>query len=462
MTSYRIQNKLSLRYQFKKQLLISLGILVLVFSLLLYKLFFIGIHSTTHRAMLSMAQYYAEQLNINTHYDIPTGGAFSGYLGKKALPDSITQLIGDKRLDDYELAIFDNAQTLTFKRPENIYFVLRFPIEAIAKPLYLVYHENPIHAIHPSQRPAPLSVPRSIAIITLIAISIVYLIAKQLITQVLNPLNQLTHMTECLDESNPERRFTIMEDKSEIGVVANTLYQTMQRMHQYHQREKQFLQHASHELRTPIAVVRSALDIITLRSSLGRQDIDDQHINIRRANQIMTETTEAILFLNRNETATQYAISVDLKQMINTIIADHSYLLTKKSLDVEVIFDSDNPVCYPLPESLCRITLSNLIRNAFEHTLSGSVSIYLKDKMISITNTDTHLHSSLNSNPDLPLNHNVPMQTGQYTAQHQGFGMGLDIVDQIVKQQGWQLSSTSHPIIGNQVVLSFNLNNQIL
>ena len=57
----------------------------------------------------------------------------------------------------------------------------------------------------------------------------------------------------------------------------------------------------------------------------------------------------------------------------------------------------------------------------------------------------------------------VNMHTEQpatiHSTQYQGFGIGLNIVTQIVKQQGWQLSSTSHPTIGNQVVLNFNVDN---
>lgn len=460
MTTHRISNNFSLSSQFKKQLMISLGILVLVFSLLLYKLFFIGIHSTTHKTMLSMAQYYAEQLSRDRSYEIPKGGVFSGYLGEDAIPHDLTQLMIDKPLTNYDLAVFDNTQTFTLKGPKHVYFILKYPIEDYRENLYLIYHDDPTHIIHPSQKPTPLIIPLSIVIITLIAVSIVYLIAKQLINQVLKPLNQLTHMAECLDESNPKHRFKIMEDKSEIGAIANTLYQKMQRMHQYHQREKQFLQHASHELRTPIAVVRSALDIITLRTTQGKQDVDDQHTNIRRATQIMTETTEALLFLNRNETATQFSLAVDLKLMINTIVADHRYLLNKKALDVEVIFDSDNPICYPLPESLCRITLSNLIRNAFEHTFSGTVCIYLKDTIISITNTDVPLNASSKVTSHQQANMHAEQPASIHSTQHQGFGIGLNIVAQIVKQQGWQLSSTSHPIIGNQVVLNFNVDNK--
>jgi len=440
-----VSNKSSLKYQFKKQLAISIGLLVIVFSFLLYNLFYIGIGTTMHRTMMSMASHYAKQVELNTHYQLPSGDEYSAYVGRKNIPSEIEALFDVDAVNNFEFAVNDGNQLVKFFRPEKVYFLLAYPIENNKDKLYLLYNESHNKKLAPPPKRGPLlNFPISVIVITLFAIALVYWVAQQLIGKVLNPLNELSQMAESLDENNPELSFDVMNDKTEIGVVANTLHQTMGRIHQYHQREKHFLQNASHELRTPMAVVSSALDIIDLRISQGNSNIGDQHTNIRRANKNMTLITEALLLLSRNDTYQAPLENIDLEQILAAIIDEHRYLLKGKDVEVELV--TDNNSSYELPKSLCQIALSNLVRNAFEHTLSGIVYIQLESTTVSITNTNSGLEN------------NYQKASKRGFSQNQGFGIGLDIVNQIVTQQNWQLKISSEHKNGNQVVISFQAN----
>jgi signal transduction histidine kinase len=438
----KVSNKTSLQYQFKKQLAFSIGLLVIVFFFLLYKLFFIGIGTTMHRNMISMASHYAKQVELNADYQLPSADEYSVYLGQDNMPSEIKMLFDVDELADFELAVNDGDQLTKLFRPEKVYFLLAYPIAYSNNKLYLLYHDvRRQNTTAPTTQGPILNIPISIALITLFAISLVYWVARGLINKVLNPLNELAVMAKSLDENKPELSFAVMEDSTEIGVVANTLHQTMGRIHQYHQREKQFLQNASHELRTPIAVVSSALDIIDLRTAQGNPKIIDQHINIRRANKNMAEVTEALLLLSRKNVAQTNRQIVDLEQLVATIIDEHRYLLKGKNIDVEYIVDECSS--YELPLSLCRITLSNLIRNAFEHTLSGIVGVQLNKRTIAISNTGAG------------LTHDSQMIAERGISQGQGFGIGLDIVKKIVEQQRWTLQFLSNVNNDSQVVICF-------
>ena len=435
-------NKNSLKYQFKKQLVVSIGLLVIVFSFLLYQLFFIGITSTMHRTMMSMAGHYAKQIELNPNVVLPRGGAYSAFVGRQAIPSEIEKLFDIDAMKDFSFSVNDGDRLVKISRPKNIFFLATHPIKNTTDKLYLLYNERPKKGLPPPPKRGPrLNIPISIGFITLLAILLVFWIARRLITKVLDPLNELADMAKSLDENNPELSFAVMNDKTEIGVVANTLHETMDRIHQYHQKEKQFLQNASHELRTPIAVVSSSLDIIDLRKSQGNPNISDQHTNIRRANRNMAELTEALLLLSRKKSSEVYLEAVNLKDLLTALIDEHQYLLKGKNIDVDII--AQDCLSHQLPLALCRMTLSNLIRNAFEHTLSGVVSVQLSNLTVSITNTSSSFSDEYKNGSERGV------------SQVQGFGIGLTIVNKIVALQRWKFHLSSEHKNGNQVIISF-------
>ena len=462
----------SLKYQFKKQLIISAGLLVLIFSFLLYQILFIGIGASMHRSMMAMTDHYAQQIEADPNFPLPHNDDFSIYVGRETLSAEIEQIFDIDTLPPFSFSVHDDSKLSELFRPQSITFLETRPLKNNGGILYLVYHDRdpkrrppPPHGQVPSLpfykdhqppsvngHPAPgsppktplINVPNSIFFIILLATLLVYWIVQRLITSVLNPLNELALMAKSLDENHPELSFSVMQNKTEIGAVAKTLHQTMQRIHQYHQREKQFLQNASHELRTPIAVISSALDIIELRASQGNTNIIDQHANIRRANKNMAEMTNALLLLSGKNSGDTHLDIIDLKQLSSTIIEEHKYLLKDKRVLVELI--SDENTTHELPSALCRIVLSNLIRNAFEHTLSGTVNVEVSGRKVLVTNTSSALYDNELGEIELEKNYD------------KGFGIGLDIVKKIVEQQQWQLQFLPDVKKGWQVVINFENN----
>lgn len=528
-------NKSSLKYQFKKQLAISVGLLILIFSLMLDQIFSAGIHSSMHRGMLSIARHYAQQVDLNADFNLPDEGEYLVFVGKDNIPNNIQALFDIDAMPVFGFAVNDGNNLIKTIRPGKLYFLVSHPLRNSSDDLYLFYNDRlhfsrnglqppakqntivadvfdeaprpkrnadfvrqlgdgfPPHAKRnvdverklidssgrakrnadmthtqgkgfpppekrirsPHPEPGPLiseqspllSVPGSIAVITLLAIVLIYWVIQRLISGVLKPLNQLSIMAKSIDEKSPEQSFEVLKNKTEIGEVAKTLNQTMSRMHEYHQREKQFLKNASHELRTPIAVVGSALDIIELRSSQGKSNIADQLANIRRAAKSMAELTEALLFLNRNSSSDIAVDKLSLQELSTTLIKEHQYLITDKNIKVELV--SNECTEHELPAALCRIVLSNLIRNAFEHTLAGTVSVQVTKLTVIITNTSSG--GSENSNISNEQQHTKQLETNSH-----GFGIGLDIVRKIVTQQGWQFDLSSDQKRGNEVVICFD------
>jgi two-component sensor histidine kinase len=88
-----------------------------------------------------------------------------------------------------------------------------------------------------------------------------------------------------------------------------------------------------------------------------------------------------------------------------------------------------------LPEALCRIDISNLIRNAFQYTWSGKVDISLTGKKLEILNIN---EADEERNDEL------------------GFGLGLELTERLVGQQGWGYTNKETGA-GRRVVIEFDV-----
>jgi len=213
-----------------------------------------------------------------------------------------------------------------------------------------------------------------------------------------------------LSQPHPDFRYL------ELKRIAEQLTHAFQRIASLLEREHQFLRHASHELRTPIAITRANLDLL---DKIGvPQPLARATDRIRRANHTMQQLTETLLWLSReNETPPCiHALKVD--QLLEQLIDELSYLLQDKP---EVSLQRQYPeqsAALLLPETPLRIVLSNLLRNAFQYTCEGEIVIALQADKVVIQNCA-----------------NVELAVSSDTR----FGLGLMLVERICQRLNWQL-----------------------
>lgn len=430
----------SLRTFLRNQLLILTSFIVVGFAFILYYIYIDGLDIATRKNLNIIGQYYAQlhdegSLNKTT---LETG-EFSIFIGQENLPPWLVSRFPQPTFENEQL--FKSFLRLTdAERQRGLYPMLLMtavPIEQGERQLFAVYHFKPIHRATFLEGAPPLL--ETILIVTLVVLLFLLIaiawIAHHFNRRVLAPMEALADMAHNVDEQALELTHPILNDRSEIGQVAQALNQSMARIHTFHQREKTFLQNASHELRTPITVVGSALDIIERRLAMGKQDIEGPLKHIRQASFTMKETTEALLWLSREPhtdgpttaiKTEQYPPSpVDLQQILRELVTQLNYLIEGRDIDVNITIQTQQIQLYD--PALVRIVFANLIRNAFEHTFDGRVDIHADEVGIEIRDTGIGLNNQTN-----------PIKRGE--SGRDSFGLGLDIVSRIADKKGWQLS----------------------
>jgi len=184
-------------------------------------------------------------------------------------------------------------------------------------------------------------------------------------------------------------------------------------------REQAFLAYASHELRTPIAVLRSntaLLEKINPTPSVKERAIRDR---MNRASLTMKSMTETLLWLSRDDGDEIPVVPTKLAELIETANHELAYLLSGKNITVELDLQDDE---IELPLTPTKIVINNLVRNAFQHTQHGAVSIKQHGKTITVTNVEEHINDSVKDDTEL------------------GFGLGMMLVEKLTAQFGWRYS----------------------
>ena len=223
---------------------------------------------------------------------------------------------------------------------------------------------------------------------------------------------------ESLDET-PDFRFR------ELHLVAARLRSAFRRMARGMENEQRFLQHASHELRTPLSVMSGNLELLD-KLAEGRHRCEAEREALARLNRAITnmrQLTETLLWLSRTSEKLPKAESIELHALMHSLVEENRYLLDSKPVEIVV---TGNRSRMHVPPAPCRIVFSNLIRNAFQYTRSGRVSIDIAHDRITIDNENA-----------ADVEEEAPREDGEY-----GFGLGLKLVDELCRRLGWGYESS--------------------
>ncbi len=195
-----------------------------------------------------------------------------------------------------------------------------------------------------------------------------------------------------------------------------------------YKQQKEFTENASHELQTPLAVVKSKLDLLLQSRSLDQpqmQILEDAYQAINR----VTRINKNLLLLAKIEHAQfdqQQEISVPgLLTALSAQFADRfENSGVRYTQQVGKMTLQANPM-------LLEILLTNLLVNALRYTpVAGSVSVRADQRKLIFANTGTS-----------PLDEqNLFRRFAQASSEHAGSGLGLAIAREICERYNWQIT----------------------
>lgn len=258
------------------------------------------------------------------------------------------------------------------------------------------------------------------------------------------PVLDLARRMAALDPKQRGLRLGTAYDATEVAEMAAAIDGYLEQLDAFVQRERDFILSAEHELRTPMAVVAGALDVLESSPDDAKRQASAL-LRIRRGTEDMNETLQALLVLAAAPDADRSSAELcRLDELLPRLVRDHEYLLEGRQ--VEIVLSRLEPTLLPAPPRIVYIAIGNLLRNSIANTTAGRIDLSLIDGQFVIVDSGSGMSPQAISDA-----YRAEIRNEQQAPRRSG--LGLFLIRRICARYGWHLEILSPETGGTRVEL---------
>lgn len=253
----------------------------------------------------------------------------------------------------------------------------------------------------------------------------------------LKPLQGLTSQVKTITAQDLSNALTIPKTHDEIAQLTTSFNEMMEKLNEAFLIQKQFSSSAAHELRTPLAVLQTKVDVFQKKANHSKEDYDALLQVIEKQIQRLRSLVSNLLDMS-NEVALDIS-TFDLKDSLEEVKKELAVLADQKNIKINILGNSsyvDGDV-----DALYRV-FYNLIENAIKYNVeNGYVEITIDDT--DQTTTYVSFKDSAIGIPDEMKKHIFePFYTVDKSRSRElgGVGLGLALANQIIKRHHGSLN----------------------
>lgn len=253
----------------------------------------------------------------------------------------------------------------------------------------------------------------------------------------LRPVKKITDAARRITTEDLTQRLPVPAAKDEIHELTEVLNKTFEQLEKGYTQAVHFASDASHQLKTPITVMRSCIESLLKQPGLSPEhcrELDELLQQTRR----LSSLAEGLLLLARADAGRLIvkAVEIDLRQLIEGCLEDAEVLAAQRKLRIE----HDLPEKIPAIADEARVeqVLLNLLENAVKYNRDGgliNVSAGTDEDgvFIIVASTGTPIPGE-----KMPVIFNR-FTRGESDEQRVGHGLGLSIARELARAQGGNL-----------------------
>lgn len=185
----------------------------------------------------------------------------------------------------------------------------------------------------------------------------------------------------------PYQKYTV----DEFNELSEIVEKMTTRIYQDFNSQKEFNENSSHELQTPLAIIRNKLELLIQSKNLKDEEmalIGSVFHTINR----LTQLNKGLILLSKIENNQYSELSrINIGQLIETLLVNFEELIDERNITIQL--EILKVVIIPANQILIETLLYNLISNAIKHNIEdgGTISITVSKNILEISNTGNEL-----------------------------------------------------------------------
>ena len=202
--------------------------------------------------------------------------------------------------------------------------------------------------------------------------------------KVLKPLDTFADTIKHLDINKINEDINVVKTKDEVGELQNAFNYMLQNMKESYIRQKSFSQNAAHELKTPVAAIKTNLEVLSMDDEPGVEDYKDFVNVVGRQVEMMSSIVQGLRLLSSGEELNLE--NVCLHTIVDEVMTDLRNDLKSKMQKISIDFDNDKFIV-SADRVLLKQAIFNLMHNAIRYSnKEANIEIKLKDNIFIIKN----------------------------------------------------------------------------
>jgi signal transduction histidine kinase len=385
-------------------------------------------------ALEGEAEHFWTRRAENPAFSLPDTLNMRGYLSTGNVPKELAGLgIGFHSLED--------MGTIFVSDIESADMVVAHVSERSGTRLYLVFAGERVLQLATVFGLAPLAV-------GLLTLYLVLFISYRLSHSAVSPIMWLAREVNRLDPEHPDAAHLSSEQlpdrtDAEVATLAAAIEGLAGRVSAFVHRERLFTRDASHELRSPLTVVRAATEILLDDSAVDAEVREDIQ-RIARAAVDMEGVIDILLLLAREDDLGLEREPVSVNDVLRDQVATAGRVMARPEVGVRLVEDTRIDVL--APRAVVASVFGNLLRNAMTYTRRGEVQVHVATTRVTISDTGIGMDGAQLARAFQPYYRGAP-DLGA------GLGVGLSIVRRLCDRFGWAVDIVSERGHGTVVVV---------
>jgi len=282
----------------------------------------------------------------------------------------------------------------------------------------------------------------------LFCLYVIIRIQKRFFDKFKNSLDNLKIFTQDYNLDS-EIRIHNEENFIEFSILQKSFKNMLIRLKEQSQLQIDFVNNASHELKTPIFVIKGYIDMLNDWGKNDKEVLDEGLIVLKKEIQNMQELTEKLLFLAKSKNLIAEKNNINLDNVLKEVIDNLSFAYPKQKINYissEIFIDSDI--------ALLKLLFKNLIENAIKYGKDNPINIELKkEKKVKLIIEDFGVGISEKALPH--IFERFYREDEARNREIKSYGLGLSIVKEIITLLDIDIQIESQIDKGTKITLLF-------